>query len=96
MYRGTSLNRNRTSLGPYCRPMPWVLGGSQGGGGLLMSEVPLYVYAPRNRPTGGTCPYSAVQAACVAQRQTCVQGYLPHTETPTPQDHHMALCIGLL
>jgi len=28
-------------LGPYRRPMPRVLGGSQGGGRFLMSEVPL-------------------------------------------------------
>jgi len=27
-YRGTSLMRNRTPLGPYCRPMPKVIGGS--------------------------------------------------------------------
>jgi hypothetical protein len=36
-YRGTSLIRNRTPLGPYSRPMV-VLGG---GGLFLMSEVPL-------------------------------------------------------
>ena len=27
-FRVTSLNRNRTTLGPYRRPMPRVLGGS--------------------------------------------------------------------
>jgi len=31
-YRGTSLIRKRTPLGPYRRPMPRVLGGCQGGG----------------------------------------------------------------
>ena len=31
---------NRTPLGPYRRPMPRVLGGSQGGGHFLMGEVP--------------------------------------------------------
>ena len=40
-YRGTSLTRKRTSLGPYRRPMPRVLGGSQGGGRFLRSEVTL-------------------------------------------------------
>ena len=42
LYRGISLTSKRTPLGPYCRPMPRVLGGSQGGGRFLMSEVPLY------------------------------------------------------
>ena len=40
-YRGTSLIRKRTPLGPCRRPMPRVVGGSQGGGRFLMSEVPL-------------------------------------------------------
>ena len=30
-YRGTSLARKHTSLGPYRRPMPRVLGGPRGG-----------------------------------------------------------------
>ena len=42
-YRGTSIIRKRPPLGPYCRPMPRVLGGSEGGGRFLMSEVPLYM-----------------------------------------------------
>ena len=42
VYRGTSLSRNCTPLGPYRRPIPRVLGGSQGGGRFLMGEVPLY------------------------------------------------------
>ena len=41
-YRGTSLTRKRTPLGPYRRPMPRVLGGSEGVGRFLMSKVPLY------------------------------------------------------
>jgi hypothetical protein len=41
-YRGTSLIRKRTPLGPDRRPMPWVLGGSWGGGRFLMGEVPQY------------------------------------------------------
>jgi len=37
VYKGTSLIRKRTFLGPYSRPKPVVLGG----GRFLMSEVPL-------------------------------------------------------
>ena len=40
-YRGASLIRQRTPLGPYRRPMPRVLGGSEGGGRFFMGEVPL-------------------------------------------------------
>ena len=40
-YRGTSLTRKRTPLGPYRKPMPRVLGVSQGCGRFLMGEVPL-------------------------------------------------------
>ena len=39
-YRGTSLTSKCTPLGPYCRPMPRVIGGSKGGR-FLMGEVPL-------------------------------------------------------
>ena len=42
-YRGTSLIRKRTPLGPYRRPMPRILGRSRGGGHFLMGEVSLYV-----------------------------------------------------
>ena len=31
LYRGTSLTRKRSTLGPYRKPMPRVLGGAQGG-----------------------------------------------------------------
>ena len=41
-YRGTSLIRKCTPLGPYCRLMPRVLGWSWGGGCFLVDEVPLY------------------------------------------------------
>ena len=41
MYRGTSLIRKSTPLGPYRRLRPRVLGGSQGDGRFLMGEVPL-------------------------------------------------------
>ena len=40
-YRGTSLTGKRSPLGPYRRPMPWVLGGPKEGGCFLMIEVPL-------------------------------------------------------
>ena len=38
LYRVTSLTRNRTTLGPYSRPMARVLWGSWGDGRFLMSE----------------------------------------------------------
>ena len=41
VYRGTSLTRKRTPLGPYSRPMPRVVWVSQGGGRFLMGEIPL-------------------------------------------------------
>jgi len=41
-YRGTSLIRNRHPVGPYSRTMPRLLWRSWGGG-VLMSEVPLYL-----------------------------------------------------
>ena len=41
MYRGTFLIRKRSALELYRRPMPRVLGGSQGVGRFLMGEVPL-------------------------------------------------------
>ena len=47
-YRGTSLTRKGTPLGPYRRPMPRVVGGLQGGGHFLMGEVPLYTEAKRS------------------------------------------------
>ena len=40
-YRGTSLMRNSAPLGPYSRTMPRALWWYQGGGLVLMSEVPL-------------------------------------------------------
>ena len=51
VYRGASLTRKRTPLGPYRRPMPRIHGGSSEGGRFLMGkaflhssmgEVPLY------------------------------------------------------
>jgi len=53
-FRGTSLTRKRTSLGPYRRPMPRVLGGSWGGRRFPMGEVPLYRDIWRVLAIGGT------------------------------------------
>ena len=41
-HRATSLMRKRIPLGPYRKPVPRVIGGSQGVGRFLMGEVPLY------------------------------------------------------
>ena len=41
-YRGTSLIRNTSLLGPYSRTIPRLSWWSWGGGLFLMSEVPLY------------------------------------------------------
>jgi hypothetical protein len=40
--RISSLTKKINPLGPYRRPMPRVLGGSQGGGRFLMGEIPLH------------------------------------------------------
>ena len=47
-YRGTSLTRKRSPLGPYRRPMPRALRWSWQGGLFLMSEVPLYCMCMRS------------------------------------------------
>ena len=41
--------RKRIALGPYCRPVPRVLGESKGGGRFLMGEVPLHAHRTRGR-----------------------------------------------
>ena len=51
--RGTSLVTEQTPLGPYRRPMPRVLGGSQGVGRFLIGEVPLYCAISTAVPTSG-------------------------------------------
>ena len=45
-YRVTSPMRKRLPLGLYRRPMPRVLGGSQGGVRFLVGEAPLYAVLP--------------------------------------------------
>ena len=44
MVQGYLTYKKHNLLGPYRRPMPWVLGGSYGGGSFLMGEVPLQEY----------------------------------------------------
>jgi len=55
VYRGTSLIRNNL-LGPFCRPLPGILGGSWGDGRFLLplchSTLDLGVMKEKNR---GTC-----------------------------------------
>ena len=41
-YRGTSPIQKRLPVGPYSRAIPKALWWSEGGRGVLMSEVPLY------------------------------------------------------
>ena len=67
-YRGTSLIRKRTPLGPYRRPTPRVLGGSQGGGRFLMGEVPLYAVQGSDRKRSWAEQTRLVTA--LAQRST--------------------------
>jgi hypothetical protein len=55
-YRGTSIMRIRTALGPYRRPMPSILRGSWGDGCFLMGGVPLH------------CPSSALHRSCPLQK----------------------------
>ena len=56
MYRGTSLTRTRTPLGPYHTPMPRVLRGSWGGGRFLMGEAPPVDPEGHWRLSDGACP----------------------------------------
>ena len=74
-FRGTSLTKKRTPLRPYRRPVPRVLGESQGGGRFLMSEVPLYsiqgfaVVRTRHKfLRKGHCCVDAIAAAMRAMR----------------------------
>ena len=92
-YRGTSLTRKRSPLGPYSRPMPIVLRGSSGGGCFLMSEVPLYVqdFHPRrnlhSKPGWhGDDRMRTIHASVSRRARTRLrgglQGYLTCTKTP--------------
>ena len=45
-YGGTSLTRDRTTLGPYSRPMPRVLGGPGGGAFSCERGTPVHDIAP--------------------------------------------------
>ena len=70
-YRGTSLIRNRTPLGPYCRPMPRALKESRGGGLFLWVRYPCSV--------GRTFSLSHTGYG--------VQGYLAHMTPPPQNLH---------
>ena len=48
MYRGTSLIRNRTHLGPYSRPLPGALWWSWGGGRFFCARDSCRAETPRN------------------------------------------------
>ena len=69
MYRGTSPTRKRTLLGPYCRPMPRVLGGSQGGprgqGVFLWARYPCTPKSCLSDPT----PICKILQTCSLQQQ---------------------------
>ena len=63
-YRGASLIRKRTPLGPYRRPMPRVLRGSYGNERFLMGEIPVYTFSQKGvalrRRLGGSACMAAV------------------------------------
>jgi len=59
-YRGTSLTRKQTPLGPHRRLKPRFPGGSHGSGRFLVGEAPLYVfnkgcYRPHSNPNPFIC-----------------------------------------
>ena len=73
-YRGTAPARKRTPLGPYCRPMPRVLEGSQGGGGrFLVIEVSVegqglrFMACRVHRPASGHPPLPARDTGIVSR-----------------------------
>ena len=75
--------KNSAPLGPYSRPMPWVLGGSKGGGRFLVSEVPLYTQRVHRAFTfSGPCSDAASVGVhtyltdCMNQRVS--ESQLPH------------------
>ena len=84
LYRGTSLMRMRTPLGPYRRPMRRVLGGSYGGGRFLMGEAPLCRPNTRQKYMGlATCSYGSHRGTWLKRNR------------PPPSDHHRSLRIFL-
>ena len=69
-YRGTSLTRKRTPLGPYSRITPRALLQSWGVGHSLVSEVPLY---------------TSVQREGSRVDGSLLQGYLAYKKQRTPR-----------
>ena len=89
VYRGTSLTRNRTTLGPYSRPMPRALWWSYGGWRCLMREVPLYKWESSSSEAGGRylqpctlhpSPYAVNPAPCTLSAEgggyMCLSSFL--------------------
>jgi len=81
LYRGISLVRKRTPLGPYRRPMPGVLRGSYGDGRFLMGEVPLQCF----RPDGCACPSS--RAVYNTNRRSPLEPFYPRRARQEPCPH---------
>ena len=82
-HRGTSLIRTRNPLGPYRRPMPRALGGSQGGGRFLMGEVPLYTLQPS--------PFTLHPSLCILHPTT----YTSHPAAPLSLSLSLSLPLSL-
>jgi len=77
-YRGTSIIRKRTHLGPYRRPMPTFLGVSHGGRCLLIGRYPC-------KPTAGSWRSTYRGMCTVLINPPAVQGYLVYKETYTKE-----------
>ena len=91
-YRGTSLIRKRTPLGPYRRPVPWVLGGSWGGERFLMGEVPQYALkflpeagpsAPRRAYLSRGGPICSEAGLSIPSGPICPEAGLCHSQLLT-------------
>ena len=76
-YRGTSLTRKRTTLGPYRTPMLRVLGGSWGGGRFFYGRgTPEQIWQLwSGKQSGGSR---------LLRPNRLLQGYLAHKKSPTP------------
>ena len=79
LYRGTSLVRKRSPLGPYCRPMPRDLWWSCGGVLFLMREVPLYSRWRERTVHFATRPYTIITRHYTRNPWTLQPKYIPPT-----------------
>ena len=57
-YRDTSFIRKRLALGTYCRPMPRVLGGSEGGWRFFMGEGSMHRIMRMKTQRGGVSSFA--------------------------------------